>query len=62
MMSEQAIKPGVLIVVENVPVLIDRRVLQECRTLVAAGYGVSVICPMAVATAACSSVIGQAID
>jgi len=49
-MSEQVSKPrakGVLIVVENVPVLRDRRVWQECRALVAAGYGVSVICPMA---------------
>jgi len=49
-MSEQVSKPRakrVLIVVENVPVLRDRRVWQECRALVAAGYGVSVICPMA---------------
>jgi glycosyltransferase involved in cell wall biosynthesis len=47
MMSEHATRPRVLIVVENVPVLIDRRVLQECRALVEAGYHVSVICPMA---------------
>jgi glycosyltransferase involved in cell wall biosynthesis len=50
MMSEHAIKPRaprVLIIVENVPVLRDRRVWQECRALVAAGYRVSVICPMA---------------
>ena len=50
MMSEDAIKPRaprVLIIVENVPVLRDRRVWQECRALVAAGYRVSVICPMA---------------
>jgi glycosyltransferase involved in cell wall biosynthesis len=50
MVSEHTIKlraPRILIVVENVPVLRDRRVWQECRALVAAGYGVSVICPMA---------------
>ncbi|MCC7047355.1 MAG: glycosyltransferase family 4 protein [Alphaproteobacteria bacterium] len=35
----------VLIVVENLPVPPDRRVWQECQALVAAGYGVSVICP-----------------
>jgi glycosyltransferase involved in cell wall biosynthesis len=39
--------PGVLIVVENVPVTRDRRVWQECLALAAAGYRVSVICPMA---------------
>jgi glycosyltransferase involved in cell wall biosynthesis len=49
-MSEQYMKvraPRVLIVVENVPVLRDRRVWQECLALTAAGYRVSVICPMA---------------
>lgn len=48
-MGEQAIEPRaprVLIVVENVPVLRDRRVWQECLALVAAGYRVSVISPM----------------
>jgi glycosyltransferase involved in cell wall biosynthesis len=35
----------VLIIVENLPVPPDRRVWQECRALVAAGYAVSVICP-----------------
>lgn len=35
----------VLVVVENLPVPFDRRVWQECRTLVAAGAEVSVICP-----------------
>jgi glycosyltransferase involved in cell wall biosynthesis len=35
----------VLIVVQNLPVPLDRRVWLECRALVAAGYGVSVICP-----------------
>jgi glycosyltransferase involved in cell wall biosynthesis len=50
MMSEQAVEPRaprILIVVENVPVLRDRRVWQECRALVAAGYRVAVISPMA---------------
>jgi hypothetical protein len=49
-MSEQAVEPRaprILIVVENVPVLRDRRVWQECLALVAAGYHVSVISPMA---------------
>ena len=48
-MSEQAVEPRaprVLILVENVPVLRDRRVWQDCRALVAAGYRVSVISPM----------------
>lgn len=38
-------KRRVLIVVENLPVPFDRRVWQEARTLVAAGYEVNVICP-----------------
>ena len=36
----------VLIVVENLPVPFDRRVWAEATTLAAAGYTVSVICPM----------------
>lgn len=36
----------VLIVVENLPVPLDRRVWLEATTLVEAGYEVSVICPM----------------
>lgn len=36
----------VLIVVENLPVPLDRRVWLEATTLVAHGYEVSVICPM----------------
>lgn len=36
----------VLIVVENLPVPLDRRVWLEATTLKAAGYHVSVICPM----------------
>ncbi len=39
--------PRVLIIVQNLPVPLDRRVWLECRSLVAAGYGVSVICPRA---------------
>jgi glycosyltransferase involved in cell wall biosynthesis len=37
----------VLIVVENLPCPFDRRVMQEARTLSAAGYVVSIICPKA---------------
>lgn len=33
------------IIVQNLPVPLDRRVWNECRTLVAEGYRVSVICP-----------------
>lgn len=36
----------ILIVVENLPVPLDRRVWLEATTLVGAGYEVSVICPM----------------
>ena len=38
-------KPGVLIIVENLTVPLDRRVWQEATTLRDAGYTVSVICP-----------------
>lgn len=41
----------VLIIVENLPVERDTRVLRECKTLVDAGYGVSVICPRGRGTA-----------
>jgi glycosyltransferase involved in cell wall biosynthesis len=37
--------PHVLIIVENLPVPLDRRVWLECQALVARGYQVSVICP-----------------
>ena len=37
----------VLIIVENLPCPFDRRVWQEARTLNAAGYIVSIICPKA---------------
>jgi glycosyltransferase involved in cell wall biosynthesis len=39
-------RPHVLIVVQNMPVPLDRRVWLECQSLVASGYDVSVICPM----------------
>lgn len=35
----------ILIVVQNLPVPLDRRVWMECKALTAAGYRVSVICP-----------------
>jgi glycosyltransferase involved in cell wall biosynthesis len=35
----------ILIIVQNLPVPLDRRVWLECKALIAAGYGVSVICP-----------------
>ena len=35
----------VLVIVQNLPVPLDRRVWLECRALTAQGYGVSVICP-----------------
>jgi glycosyltransferase involved in cell wall biosynthesis len=38
-------RPGVCIIVENLPVPLDRRVWQEARALRDAGYRVSVICP-----------------
>ena len=40
-------KPGVCIIIENLPVPVDRRVWQEARALRDAGYRVSVICPKA---------------
>src|SRR5438309_10290831 len=39
------IKPAVLIIVENLPVPLDRRVWQESCALRDAGYEVIVICP-----------------
>ena len=38
-------RPSVLIVVQNLPVPLDRRVWLECQALRAAGYQVAVICP-----------------
>src|SRR3954447_14190756 len=45
--SRERARPGrrVLIIVENLPLPFDRRVWQEARTLAAAGYLVSIICP-----------------
>ena len=43
--SKAARAPHVLIIVENLPVPLDRRVWLECQALVARGYRVSVICP-----------------
>src|SRR5690348_16642266 len=40
----RATRPRVLIVVQNLPVPLDRRVWLECQALRAAGYGVCVIC------------------
>ena len=40
-----AAPPHVLIIVQNLPVPLDRRVWLECQALAAAGYDVSVICP-----------------
>ncbi len=37
--------PHVLIIVQNLPVPLDRRVWLECQALIANGYEVSVICP-----------------
>ena len=44
-MSRVGSRRRVLIVVENLPCPFDRRVWQEARTLTAAGYVVSIICP-----------------
>lgn len=41
----QSSKPRVLVLVENLPVPLDRRAWQEARTLHAAGWDVTVICP-----------------
>lgn len=39
------IAPHVLIIVQNLPVPLDRRVWLECQALITRGYRVSVICP-----------------
>jgi glycosyltransferase involved in cell wall biosynthesis len=44
-MKGSAGKPPVLIIVENLPVPLDRRVWQESRALRDAGYEVIVVCP-----------------
>ncbi|GAA1822095.1 glycosyltransferase family 4 protein [Microlunatus capsulatus] len=38
-------RPHILVIVQNLPVPLDRRVWLECQTLAAAGYAVTVICP-----------------
>lgn len=44
--SSHAPRPRhVLILVQNLPVPLDRRVWLECQALIARGYDVSVICP-----------------
>lgn len=42
---EESSAPHVLIIVQNLPVPLDRRVWLECQALIAGGYRVSVICP-----------------
>ena len=37
--------PHVLVIIQNLPLRLDRRVRTECRALTDAGYRVSVICP-----------------
>lgn len=44
-MRHRTSRPHVLIIVQNLPVPLDRRVWLECQALVAEGYRVSVICP-----------------
>lgn len=39
------VAPHVLIIVQNLPVPLDRRVWLECQALITRGYRVSVICP-----------------
>jgi glycosyltransferase involved in cell wall biosynthesis len=43
--GQQVVPRRVLIIVENLPAPFDRRVWQEARSLVGAGYEVSIICP-----------------
>jgi glycosyltransferase involved in cell wall biosynthesis len=45
LVSPEARRRRVLIIVENLPCPFDRRVWQEARTLTGAGYLVSIICP-----------------
>ncbi|MGO4680981.1 glycosyltransferase family 4 protein [Microbacterium sp. 2MCAF23] len=44
-MNTNAVRRRVLIIVQNLPVPLDRRVWLECQALRAQGYEVSVICP-----------------
>ncbi|GAA2106653.1 glycosyltransferase family 4 protein [Microlunatus panaciterrae] len=43
--GRRALGAHVLIIVQNLPVPLDRRVWLECHALIARGYDVSVICP-----------------
>lgn len=43
--ATQQTGPHILIIVQNLPVPLDRRVWLECQALVTRGYRVSVICP-----------------
>ena len=43
--SEAGRPPGVLIIVQNLPVPFDRRVWLECQALRDGGYAVTVVCP-----------------
>ncbi|MEO8908100.1 MAG: glycosyltransferase family 4 protein [Microbacteriaceae bacterium] len=45
MTNMAAASPHILIIVQNLPVPLDRRVWLECQALIARGYRVSVICP-----------------
>lgn len=54
-------RPGVLIVVQNLPLRVDRRVLLEAKALVAAGYDVSVICPLGEGDAPRQTIDGVAV-
>ncbi len=38
-------KKNILIIIQNLPVPLDRRVWQECISLYRAGFGVAVVCP-----------------
>lgn len=60
-MSRTAEGPRVLIIVQNLPVPFDRRVWLECRTLVGAGYDVTVVCPRGHGTGARQVVEGVTI-
>ena len=44
-MPMSSVRSHVLIIVQNLPVPLDRRVWLECQALKAAGYEVSVVCP-----------------
>lgn len=44
-LRQQVARPHILIIVQNLPVPLDRRVWLECQALVNRGYHVSVICP-----------------